>query len=224
MECASDSADGGGTMIRVFLADDQEMVRAGFTMVLEAEGDIEVVGTAGSGEDAVSATKQLHPDVVLMDIRMPGMNGLDATRLITSMSHAPRVVVVTTFGPAEYLRSALQAGASGFLLKDAGPRLLVEAVRAAANGDALVSPSITVRLLGELASATTAPTEHHGLPDREVEIAAAIARGGTNEEIAADLFVSLSTVKTHARNISVKIGARNRVEIAAWAWRAGVVS
>lgn len=211
-------------MIRVVLADDQEMVRAGFTMVLEAEGDIAVAGTARSGEEAVSTTRRVRPDVVLMDIRMPGMNGLGATNLITSMPDAPRVVVVTTFDTDEYLRSALQAGASGFLLKDAGPRLLIEAVRAAANGDALVSPSITVRLLGELAAATSTPPQQHDLSDREVEIAAAIARGGTNEEIAADLFVSLSTVKTHARNISAKLGARNRVEIAAWAWRAGVVS
>ncbi|WP_430591926.1 response regulator [Humidisolicoccus flavus] len=210
-------------MISVVLADDQEMVRAGFRMVLEAEGDIEVVGVAGSGEAAVAATEQHSPDVVLMDIRMPGMNGLDATRLITSTPNAPRVVVVTSFDTDEYLRSALQAGASGFLLKDAGPRLLVEAVRAAADGDALVSPSITVRLLGELAGQQSKAAPEHDLSERELEIAGAIARGGTNEEIAADLFVSLSTVKTHARNISVKLGARNRVEIAAWAWRAGLV-
>lgn len=214
-------------MISVVLADDQEMVRAGFRMILEAEGDIRVVGVAGSGDEAVAATTRLQPDVVLMDIRMPGMNGLEATRLITAAPDAPRVVVVTTFDTDEYLRSALQAGASGFMLKDAGPRLLVEAVRAAADGDAMVSPSITVRLLGELAGSSRGrprPGAHHDLSEREVEIAAAIARGGTNEEIAADLFVSVSTVKTHARNISAKLGARNRVEIAAWAWRMGVVT
>ncbi|NYF11946.1 DNA-binding NarL/FixJ family response regulator [Pseudoclavibacter sp. JAI123] len=213
-------------MITVVLADDQEMVRAGFRMILEAEGDIRVVGIAGSGDEAVAAATRLLPDVVLMDIRMPGMNGLDATRIITARQDAPRVVIVTTFDTDEYLRSALQAGASGFMLKDAGPRLLVEAVRAAADGDALVSPSITVRLLDELAGSATrrlASDVEHELSDREVEIAAAIARGGTNEEIAADLFVSVSTVKTHARNISVKLGARNRVEIAAWAWRTGLV-
>ena len=211
-------------MIGVVLADDHEMVRAGFRMVLEAEGDISVIGIAGSGEDAVAAARRLQPDVVLMDIRMPGMNGLDATRRITAMSDAPRVVIVTTFDTDEYLRSALRSGASGFLLKDAGPRLLVEAVRAAADGDALVSPSITVRLLGELAADHTTPATDRGtLSDRELEIAAAIALGRTNEEIAADLFISLSTVKTHARSISVKLGARNRVEIAAWAWRARVV-
>lgn len=211
-------------MIGVVLADDQEMVRAGFQMILEAEGDISVLGVAGSGDEAVSAVERLRPEVVLMDIRMPGMNGLDATGLITAMPDAPRVVVVTTFDTDEYLRSALQAGASGFLLKDAGPRLLVEAVRAAANGDALVSPSITVRLLGELAAGQSMTAAKHDLSARELEIVAAIARGGTNEEIAADLFVSLSTVKTHARNISMKLGARNRVEIAAWAWRARLVN
>jgi len=210
-------------MIRVVLADDQEMVRAGFRLILEAEGDISVVGVAGSGDEAVSEVTRNRPDVVLMDIRMPGMNGLDATRLITAMPDPPRVVVVTTFDTDEYLRSALQAGASGFLLKDAGARLLVEAVRAAAEGDALVSPSVTVRLLGELAGGQAAAAVDHDLSARELEIAAAIARGGTNEEIAADLFVSVSTVKTHARNISVKLGARNRVEIAAWAWRARLV-
>lgn len=213
-------------MITVVLADDQEMVRAGFRMILEAEGDIRVVGVAGSGDEAAAAATRLRPDVVLMDIRMPGMNGLDATRIITARPDAPRVVIVTTFDTDEYLRSALQAGASGFMLKDAGPRLLVEAVRAAADGDALVSPSITVRLLGELAGSGArrpSPTLEHELSEREAEIAVAIARGGTNEEIAADLFVSVSTVKTHARNISVKLGARNRVEIAAWAWRTGLV-
>lgn len=210
-------------MIGVVIADDHEMVRAGFRMVLEAEGDISVIGIAGNGEDAVNAAKRLNPAVVLMDIRMPGMNGLEATRLITATPDAPRVVVVTTFDTDEYLRSALQAGASGFLLKDAGPRLLVEAVRAAADGDALVSPSITVRLLGELAGGPSASGTRHNLSDRELEIVVAIARGRTNEEIAADLFVSLSTVKTHARSISVKLGVRNRVEIAAWAWRARLV-
>ncbi|GGD42780.1 DNA-binding response regulator [Microbacterium faecale] len=209
-------------MIGVVLAEDQEMVRAGFQMVREAEGDISILGAVASGGDAVSAVERLRPDVVLMDIRMPGMNGLDATRIITALRDAPRVVVVTTFDTDEYLRDALQAGASGFLLKDAGPRLLVEAVRAAADGDALVSPSITVRLLGELAGSAPAAIDHD-LSARELEIVAAIARGRTNDEIAADLFVSLSTVKTHARNISVKLGARNRVEIAAWAWRARLV-
>ncbi|MGO2048120.1 MAG: response regulator [Brachybacterium tyrofermentans] len=210
-------------MIGVILADDHEMVRTGFRMVLESEEDIAVVGIVGTGDDAVNAAKRLRPDVVLMDIRMPGMNGLDATRHITAMPDPPRVVVVTTFDTDEYLHTAIRSGASGFLLKDAGPRLLVEAVRAAAAGDALVSPSITVRLLEELAAGQSRPETKHDLSSRELEIAAAVARGRTNEEIAADLFITLSTVKTHARNISVKIGARNRVEIAAWAWRERLV-
>jgi DNA-binding NarL/FixJ family response regulator len=210
-------------MIGVVLAEDHEMVRAGFRMVLEAESDISVLGLADSGDEAISVVERLRPDVVLMDIRMPGMNGLDATRVITSMPDAPRVVVVTTFDTDAYLRGALQAGASGFLLKDAGPRLLVEAVRAAADGDALISPSVTVRLLGELTDGQPRAEVEHDLSARELEIAVAIARGRTNEEIAADFFVSLSTVKTHARNITAKLGARNRVEIAAWAWRSRLV-
>jgi len=210
-------------MIGVLLADDHEMVRAGFRMVLEAEGGISVVGVAATGREAVETAARLRPDVVLMDIRMPGMDGLEATRRIMEEPQPPRVVVVTTFDTDEHLRSALRAGASGFLLKDAGPRLLVEAVRAAANGAALVSPSITVRLLGELAAEQPTAAAGHPLSERELEIAAAIAVGRTNEEIASELFISLSTVKTHARSISVKLGARNRVEIAAWAWRARLV-
>lgn len=209
-------------MINVVIAEDHEMVRAGFRMVLEAESDICVLGAADTGDQAISLVEQLDPDVVLMDIRMPGMNGLDATHVITARQDPPRVVIVTTFDTDEYLRGALQAGASGFLLKDAGPRLLVEAVRAAANGDALVSPSITLRLLQGLNAEQPAEVVHN-LSARELEIVAAIAKGRTNEEIAADLFVSLSTVKTHARNITAKLGARNRVEIAAWAWRARLV-
>jgi len=201
------------------IADDQELVRTGFQLILEAEDDIEVCEIVGSGDEAVTAVRRHRPDVVLMDIRMPGMNGLDATRLITAERDPARVVVVTTFDTDEYLRGALRAGASGFLLKDAGPRLLVEAVRAAANGDALVSPSITVRLLDEIAGSLAPAAVHHDLSPRELDVVRSIARGQTNEEIAADLFVAITTIKTHARSISVKLGARNRVEIAAWAWR-----
>jgi DNA-binding NarL/FixJ family response regulator len=206
-------------MIRVVIADDQELVRTGFQLILEAEDDIEVCEIVGTGEAAVAASHRHRPDVVLMDIRMPGMNGLEATRLITAGQDPPRVVVVTTFDTDEYLRGALRAGASGFLLKDAGPRLLVEAVRAAADGDALVSPSITVRLLDEIAGSLSPTSVDHDLSPRELDVVRSIARGQTNEEIAADLFVAVTTVKTHARSISVKLGLRNRVEIAAWAWR-----
>ena len=211
-------------MTTVLLAVDQEMVRTGFRLILSAEEGIEVVGEAGTGVDAVTRARALHPDVVLMDIRMPELDGLEATRRLMADARPPRIVVVTTFDLDEYVYGALRAGACGFLLKDAGPRLLVEAVKAAANGDALVSPSITVRLLEHRASR---PAERPTLPDplspRELDVARAVARGRTNAEIAAELFVSLSTVKTHLTNIQAKLDARNRVEIAAWAWETGHV-
>ncbi|MCY7342647.1 MAG: response regulator transcription factor [Pseudonocardia sp.] len=209
---------------RVVLADDQEMVRTGFRLILSAEDGIEVVGEAGTGVDAVALARRLEPDVVLMDIRMPELDGLEATRQLMADLRSPRIVVVTTFDLDEYVYGALRAGACGFLLKDAGPRLLVEAVRAAAAGDALVSPSVTVRLLAHLAARLSA---HTALADplsrRELDVVRAVARGRTNAEIGAELFVSLSTVKTHLTNVQSKLGARNRVEIAAWAWEHGLV-
>jgi DNA-binding NarL/FixJ family response regulator len=212
-------------MIRVLLADDQEMVRTGFRLILSAEPGVEVVGEAGTGVDAVARSRELRPDVVLMDIRMPQLDGLEATRVLTADPEPPRIVVVTTFDLDEYVYGALRAGACGFLLKDAGPRLLVEAVRAAAAGDALVSPSVTVRLLEHLAArpVTRTPQLLDPLSPRELEVVRAVARGRTNAEIAAELFVSLSTVKTHLTNIQTKLSARNRVEIAAWAWEHGQV-
>ncbi|HET6258313.1 response regulator transcription factor [Pseudonocardia sp.] len=211
-------------MIRVLLADDQEMVRTGFRLILSAEDDVEVVGEAGTGVDAVARARTLRPDVVLMDIRMPELDGLEATRVLMADREPPRIVVVTTFDLDEYVYGALRVGACGFLLKDAGPRLLVEAVRAAAAGDALVSPSVTVRLLKHLAAR---PATRAALPDplspRELDVVRAVARGRTNAEIAAELFVSLSTVKTHLTNVQAKLSARNRVEIAAWAWEHGHV-
>jgi DNA-binding NarL/FixJ family response regulator len=212
-------------VIRVLLADDQEMVRTGFRLILSAEPGVEVVAEAGNGVDAVARSRELRPDVVLMDIRMPQLDGLEATRVLCADPEPPRIVVVTTFDLDEYVYGALRAGACGFLLKDAGPRLLVEAVRAAAAGDALVSPSVTVRLLEHLAARPAARTPQ--LPDplspRELDVVRAVARGRTNAEIAAELFVSLSTVKTHLTNIQSKLSARNRVEIAAWAWEHGQV-
>jgi DNA-binding NarL/FixJ family response regulator len=204
--------------IGVVLADDQEMVRTGFRLILSAESDIEVLGEAGTGDDAVAVARELRPDVVLMDIRMPGIDGIAATRALAADPSPPRIVVVTTFDLDEYVYGALRSGACGFLLKDAGPRLLVEAVRAAAAGDALVSPSVTVRLLERLTEPPPRVEPAVALSARELDVVRAVARGRTNHEIAGDLFVSLSTVKTHLTNIGSKLDARNRVEIAAWAW------
>ncbi|WP_181784786.1 response regulator [Pseudonocardia pini] len=210
-------------MTTVLLADDQEMVRTGFRLILSAEPGIEVVGEAGTGVDAVARARELRPDVVLMDIRMPELDGLEATRALMADPAPPRIVVVTTFDVDEYVYGALRAGACGFLLKDAGPRLLVEAVKAAAAGDALVSPSVTVRLLERLTEPADPPRLPEPLSPRELDVVRAVARGRTNNEIAAELFVSLSTVKTHLGNVQAKISARNRVEIAAWAWEHGLV-
>ncbi|SDP80884.1 two component transcriptional regulator, LuxR family [Actinopolyspora xinjiangensis] len=217
-------------MIRVLIADDQEMVRAGFRMILDSEDDIEVVGDAGNGHDAVRLARELRPDVCLMDIRMPGIDGLEATRLLTEDGTAEpiRVVVVTTFDLDEYVATALNNGASGFLLKDAGPALLVEAVHAAERGDALVSPQITVRLLRHFHDSGShrhreADRPREELTDREGEVVRAVARGLTNTEVSGELYMSLSTVKSHLAAVQGKIGARNRVEIAAWAWRTGLM-
>ncbi|SFW54350.1 response regulator [Amycolatopsis australiensis] len=216
-------------MIRVLIADDQEMVRMGFRMILDAQDDIEVVADVADGVAAVAKARELRPDVCLLDIRMPGLDGLEVTRQLAGPDVADplKVVVVTTFDLDEYVHTALRNGASGFLLKDAGPALLIEAVRAADRGDALVSPQITVRLLkhfdgGPARSQVAPPSEP--LTARELDVVKAAARGLTNTEIGAELFLSLSTVKTHLASVQGKIGARNRVEIAAWAWRSGVVS
>ncbi|MFC4501364.1 MULTISPECIES: response regulator [Streptomyces] len=214
--------------IRVLLADDQAMVRTGFEMILSAEDDIEVVGHAADGLQAVELAERHRPDVVLMDIRMPRLDGLEALRRLTrpGLVDPPKVVVATTFDDDEYVHRALRDGACGFLLKDSGPALLVEAIRAAASGEALVSPSITLRLLrglpGRAASGPrqAAPT---GLSARETDVVRLVAGGLTNAEIAAELSISVGTVKTHLGNVQTKLSARNRVEIAAWAWRSGLV-
>jgi DNA-binding NarL/FixJ family response regulator len=213
--------------IRVLLADDQAMVRGGLRLILDDQPDITVVGEAADGAEAVAMARRLCPDVCLVDIRMPRLDGIEVTRVLAGPGCAQplRVVIVTTFDLDEYVYGALRAGAVGFILKDAGPVLLAEAVRAANTGDALISPSITARLLQRFAKpGANWPAARRSAPSsavlsgREAEVAAAIARGRTNQEIGAGLFISLSTVKSHVASIQMKLGVRNRVEIAAWAW------
>ncbi|MEU4211531.1 response regulator transcription factor [Streptomyces sp. NPDC026206] len=222
--------------ITVVIADDQEMVRTGFRMILESQPDIEVVADAVDGEAALEAVERHEPDVLLLDIRMPKLDGLEVTRRLSELSTArpergqrPRIVIVTTFDLDEYVHTALRNGASGFLLKDASPAMLVEAVHAAAVGDSLISPAITVRLLRDMAPAATGAADavrqpSEPLTDREADVVRCLARGATNAEIATELFVSLSTVKTHLANVQLKLDARNRVEIAAWAWESGLAT
>jgi DNA-binding NarL/FixJ family response regulator len=204
--------------VRVLLADDQAMVRAGFRMIVESQPDLAVVAEADNGRTAVELARRLRPDVCLFDIRMPTLDGLAATRLLAGPDVADplRVVIATTFDSDEYVERALRNGAVGFILKDSGPQLLLEAVRAAANGDALISPSITVRYLDRMAGRVAPAPIEHPLSQRELDVAQAVARGLSNQEICDELFVSLSTVKTHLASIQTKLQLRNRVEIAIW--------
>ncbi|MCK7621845.1 response regulator transcription factor [Streptomyces sp. RS10V-4] len=224
--------------IRVLIADDQDMIRSAFRMILSAQPDMEVVAEAANGTDAVEAARRLRPDVCLLDIRMPGIEGLEATRLLAGpdVPDPLNVLIATTFDLDEYVYQALRNGACGFLLKDGAPALLAEAVRAAAAGNSLISPSVTVRLLQHMAP----PLQEHSasrpgppagraitrltepLTQRELDVVRLVARGRTNEEVAGELYVTTATVKTHLGNIQRKLAARNRVEIAAWAWEAGV--
>jgi DNA-binding NarL/FixJ family response regulator len=215
--------------IRVVIADDQHLVRTGLSMILNAQPEIEVIGEATNGQQAVAMARQLRPHVCLFDIRMPEMDGIEATRLLAGPDAVDpmAVVVITTFDLDEYVHGALKAGARGFLLKDAGPALLVQAVQAAANGDALIAPSVTVRLLSAFATkhAAAAPVQPiEPLTDREEEVLITVAKGRTNAEIAADLFISLSTAKSHVASLMTKLGARNRVEVAMWAYETGRVT
>lgn len=216
----------GTVTIRVLIADDQELVRTGLSMIVDAQPDIDVVGQAVDGSQAVALAHSLRPDVCLFDIRMPGLDGIEATRALAGpgVDDPMAVVVITTFDLDEYVFAALRAGAKGFLLKDAGPELLAQAIRAAATGEALIAPNVTVRLLEafageEPAAPSRQPVEP--LTEREEQVLATVARGLSNSEIASELFITVSTVKTHVASLMTKLGARNRVEIAIWAHQTG---
>jgi DNA-binding NarL/FixJ family response regulator len=214
--------------VRVMVADDQGIVRTGLTAILNAQPGIEVVGEAADGREAVEVARRLRPDVCLVDIRMPELDGIEVTRLLAGpdVEDPLAIVVITTFDRDEYVHGALKAGARGFLLKDAGPELLAQAIHAAAKGDALIAPSVTARLLSAFSDlrAERPPAQPlEPLTEREEEVLLAVATGRTNAEIADDLYMSLSTAKTHLASIMRKIGARNRVEIAMWAYETGRV-
>ncbi|MBW0116040.1 response regulator [Pseudonocardia abyssalis] len=212
--------------IRVLIADDQDIVRAGLTMILDAQPGIEVVGAAADGREAVALARTLRPDVCLFDVRMPQVDGIEATRQLAGagVDDPLAVVVITTFDLDDYVYGALKAGARGFLLKDAGPALLTQAIQAAAQGDALIAPSITARLLAAFADTRARPRPAppiEPLTSREEEVLIPVAQGWTNHEIADDLHISISTVKTHLASLMRKLAARNRVEIAMWAYETG---
>ena len=226
MTSISEAAERRAATIRVLIADDQDIVRAGLTMILDAQPGIDVVGEAADGREAVALARTLRPDVCLFDIRMPQVNGIEATRQLAGpdVDDPLAIVVITTFDLDEYVHGALKAGARGFLLKDAGPALLTQAIHAAAQGDALIAPSITGRLLAAFADTHASPRPAPSiepLTSREEEILIPVAQGWTNSEIADDLHISLSTVKTHLGSLMRKLDARNRVEIAIWAYETG---
>jgi DNA-binding NarL/FixJ family response regulator len=216
--------------VRVLIVDDQALVRAGFRMILESEPDVEIVGEAGDGAEALEAARELSPDVILMDIRMPNLDGLEATRrLLETPGDVPRVLMLTTFDLDEYVYEALRAGASGFMLKDTPPEQLVEAIHVVARGDALLSPTITRRVIEEFIRRppSTIPVERPAklaeLTARELEVLGFMARGLSNAEIATDLFVSETTVKTHVARILMKLGLRDRVQAVVFAYESGLV-
>jgi DNA-binding NarL/FixJ family response regulator len=213
-------------MIRVLLCDDQRLVRSGFAMILRAEEGIEVAGEAADGVEAVSATRELRPDVVLMDVRMPRVDGIEATRQITAMPEPPRVLVLTTFDLDEYVFAALRAGASGFMLKDAPEAQLLAAIRIVADGGSLFAPAVTRRLVERFASLeepSAPPPALDTLTAREAEVLRLLARGRSNAEIAAELVVSEHTVKTHVAHILSKLGLRDRIQAVILAYESGLV-
>jgi len=216
-------------MITVLIVDDQPLQRLGFRMLLDTNPDTDVVGEAGNGAEAIRAAEHLHPDVILMDIRMPGIDGIEATRRITASGGRSRILILTTFDLDEYVHAALRAGASGFLLKDARPEELLAGIRAVADGDAIIAPALTRRLLDTFAPHLTGdpakadPTKRRdALTDREHEILVAIGRGWTNREIAERFVLSESTVKTHVGRVLAKIGARDRIQAVIYAYDQGL--
>lgn len=212
-------------MTRVLLVDDQALMRAGIRIILNSEPGVEVVGEASNGADGVRLAKQLAPDVICMDVQMPGMDGLEATRiLVADASVRSRILMLTTFDNDSYLFDALSAGASGFLLKTASPENLVEAVQVVAAGDSLLSPAVTRRVIERFGGAPHALREradHPELTDREVEVLSLLAKGNSNSEIATELFVGEATVKTHVSNVLAKLGVRDRIRAVVWAYENG---
>jgi DNA-binding NarL/FixJ family response regulator len=217
-------------VIRVLIVDDQSLVRTGFRMILEGEEDVEVVGEAADGAEALAAAEELAPDVVLMDVRMPNVDGLEATRrLLDGKEQGPRVLILTTFDLDEYVYEALRVGASGFLLKDTPPEQLVEAIRVVSNGDALLAPTITRRVIEEFVrrppySVRAPAPELEALTTRELEMLRYVARGLSNAEIAKEAYVSETTVKTHIAHILMKLHLRDRVQAVVFAYENGVVA
>lgn len=213
-------------MIRVALVDDQHLVRSGFRMILESESDIEVVGEAGDGAAGLGLVRRERPDVVLMDIQMPEMDGLEATAAIAADDVGTRVIILTTFEQDDYVFTALRNGASGFLLKNSPPEQLVDAVRVVAAGESLLAPSVTRRIIDEFARGSGVPTSPPALVDplteRESEVLGLMARGRSNAEIAGELFVGEATVKTHVSNVLLKLGVRDRVQAVVWAYEHGL--
>lgn len=215
------------TKIRVLVVDDQPLLRAGFGMILQSEDDLELVGEASSGLEAIAAVGSLEPDVVLMDIRMPELDGVEATRLICEGPDAPAILILTTFDLDEYVYASLQAGASGFLLKDAPGDDLIDAIRVVARGDAMIAPSVTKRLITDFAaqgSRTAEAASFDELTDRENEVLQLMAKGLSNAEIAASLILGETTIKTHVGRILMKLNARDRVQAVITAYEAGAVT
>ncbi|MFI9100548.1 response regulator [Streptomyces fildesensis] len=213
--------------VRIVLADDQPLVRAGLRMVIADAPDLEIVGEAGTGTEAVRIVRELRPDVVVMDIRMPGMDGIEATRMITSNASAPRVLMLTTFDDDNNVYAALRAGASGFLVKDMALDDILAATRVVAAGDALIAPSVTRRLIEEFANRPVAAAPPHrldGITEREREVLTLVGRGLSNSEIAVELFIGHATAKTHVARLLTKLDARDRVQLVIIAYRAGLVS